>query len=353
MTVGHVKDDLEPAEGSHKKEEQSGKHERKEDAPAGLDRQQQSSDTKGPTIVMAFIVLFLIIVVGFIFWPRDGMSIVFRSQGGPAAFDATSALSYADRVSRIAEITVGGVLTLALGLVGFSWISTNARIERDRQELSDHKDSLEKEFERRFKEVERQLNEAVADVRRIRRSIDDRIEGRVSVASSATRSYVDRQINEVLSRELFKLRESSRVQSPRGSIFIDDLIQDEKYDEAFQVFTDTLQSVIERINESHGKISPDHLGFVIRNSVRPRNIWAVTMHLDQVDKRLIREYGDDLKATVIQFVELIRREPRLIRQNVIREQYESVLSELNARLEERLMMDSPPPATEPDTDLGS
>lgn len=118
-----------------------------------------------PTFAMTFIIGVMIVVIFFVLVDRDPDTIVIDPSGDPAeAFNATTALDYADRVSRIAEITVSGALTLALGLVGFGWLSTNARIERDRQELAEHKAELDKRSAERVESLEKQINNLEARI---------------------------------------------------------------------------------------------------------------------------------------------------------------------------------------------
>ena len=124
---------------------------------------------------MIMIIALVILVVIFILAPRDSATIEIKAADATANFDTASALAYADRVSRIAELAVGGVLTLAIGLIGFSWVSNNARIERDRQELADHKSKFEVQLDDRIASVSKQLEALRRELEiRIGASADER-----------------------------------------------------------------------------------------------------------------------------------------------------------------------------------
>ncbi len=116
-----------------------------------LQTNQHAPENFAPTLAMTFIIGVMAVVICFVLVDRDPDTIVIDPNGDPTeVFNATTALDYADRISRIAEVTVGGVLTLTLALVGFSWLSTSVRIDRDRQELVEHKQRLQDDLEHRF-----------------------------------------------------------------------------------------------------------------------------------------------------------------------------------------------------------
>jgi preprotein translocase subunit SecG len=123
-------------------------------------------------VIGLLIVAVMIIVIIFILKPRDAQTIVIASGGEQADFNVTSALEFANRVSHIAEVTVGAVLTLALGLIGFSWLSNNARAERDREELAEHKLSLQAQFDEEMNSNRDVIESIEEDLSAVREKLD-------------------------------------------------------------------------------------------------------------------------------------------------------------------------------------
>jgi hypothetical protein len=203
-----------------------------------VDRPSRKIDNFGPAFSMMFIIGVMIVVIIFVLTDRDPDTIVIDPNGNPTeAFSATAALDYADRISRIAEVTVGGVLTLTLALVGFSWLSTNARIERDRQELADHKDSLEKSLHQRLQAQESRLQG---------------LSSQLDETKSDLRSYIDQQVSTLQGSEIsreFGTRANyggrRRRQTNPGVIHQSLDFQD--FDEGFDGFVDLIRETRNRV----------------------------------------------------------------------------------------------------------
>jgi hypothetical protein len=230
-------------------------------------------------------------------------------------------------------------LTLALVLVGFNWYTGNSRVERERQELSEYKDSIDENFENRVKDIYKELFA-------LSRSIDEKIDDRINVSSSATRSYVDSQITSVLANELSRLRERKPIPRVQARYYIDKLIEDENYDEAFELLVSNLKLLADELMSGLINNVPVDQHLIVKNGIRPRHLRAIATNLHQVDKRLIREYGDDLRTHVSELLNSLYREPRLIPSRLIRDQYQRELEELKTLLEERMLMDSPFPPSD-------